>query len=88
MEKMYRLVMCFQGESGDELADLMHEEGIDAAFNHAVQWDYGEEVEPRVNKYGMREWCGHGDFYRGEHGYVLFKHLELDLFALYCEVDD
>ena len=41
----YYSPMFFEGEAYDEIVDIIDEQGIDAAVEHARQWDYGNEHE-------------------------------------------
>ena len=42
---LYYSPMFFEGEAYDEIVDIIDEQGIDAAVEHARQWDYGNEHE-------------------------------------------
>ena len=41
----YENIVFMQGEESEEVLNLLEEEGEEAAFNHLVQWDYGDQPE-------------------------------------------
>jgi hypothetical protein len=38
----YKEVVFLQGEEATEVLEILEEEGENAAFQHLLQWDYGE----------------------------------------------
>ena len=79
----YQDIVFMQGSEADEALALLSEYGIEAAFKHLLQWDYGDAGE-------LRDDLPHGSYdriFEGGDGYIMSWNVGLNYIGLIKRVE-